>query len=186
MSEDVGSVSVAVSLRNGILARDVIVTLQTLDGTAIGGFLFKSLYMYGVHTMEPVKSSIIFIPKPIGGMDFPNISIDLTLNISSTTQTVMVPILNDMVHENLEYFSLALMSNDPAVTLNPATIYINVVDDIDSKLKLYRNSALVVACTGTHCSDCFLFLFQWSQWDSPQQPIQCVRMLKILVSLSKC
>ena len=68
-------------------------------------------------------------------MDFPNISIDLTLNISSTTQTVMVPILNDMVPENLEYFSLALMSNDPAVTLNPATIYINVVDDIDSTLK---------------------------------------------------
>ena len=68
-------------------------------------------------------------------MDFPNISIDLTLNISSTTQTVMVPILNDMVPENLEYFSLALMSNDPAVTLNPATIYINVLDDIDSTLK---------------------------------------------------
>ena len=68
-------------------------------------------------------------------MDFPNISVDLTLNTSSTTQTVMVPILDDMVPENLEYFSLALMSNDPAVTLNPATIYINVLDDIDSTLK---------------------------------------------------
>ena len=67
-------------------------------------------------------------------MDFPNVSIDLTLNISSMTQTVVIPILNDMVIENLEYFSLALMSNDSAVTLNPATIYINVVDDIDSTL----------------------------------------------------
>ena len=79
--------------------------------------------------------SITFSPKPIGGRDFPNISIDLTLNISSTTQTVMVPILNDMVPENLEYFSLALMSNDLAVTPNPATIYINVVDDMDGMLK---------------------------------------------------
>jgi len=68
-------------------------------------------------------------------MDFPNISIDVTLNTSSTTQTVMVPILNDVVPENIEYFSLDLMSNDPAVTLNPATIYINVLDDIDSTLK---------------------------------------------------
>ena len=68
-------------------------------------------------------------------MDFPNISVDLTLNTSSTTQTVMVPILNDVVPENIEYFSLDLMSNDPAVTLNPATIYINVLDDIDSTLK---------------------------------------------------
>ena len=42
MSEDVGSFSVAVSLRNGILGREVVVTLQTLDGTAIGEFVFKS------------------------------------------------------------------------------------------------------------------------------------------------
>jgi len=55
VSEDVGSVSVAVSLRNGILGRDVVVTLQTLDGTATGEFLLKSQYRYGVHTMKPVK-----------------------------------------------------------------------------------------------------------------------------------
>ena len=47
----------------------------------------------------------------------------------------MVPILNDMVPEKLEYFSLALMANDPAVALNPATTYIIVVDDIDGMLK---------------------------------------------------
>ena len=41
MSEGVGSVSVAVSLLNGILARNVVVTLQTLDGSAIGEFLWK-------------------------------------------------------------------------------------------------------------------------------------------------
>ena len=36
VSEDMGSVSVAVSLQSGILARDVVVTLQTLDGTSMG------------------------------------------------------------------------------------------------------------------------------------------------------
>ena len=93
--------------------------------------------------MEPAKSSIIFILKSLGGMDFPNISIDLTLNISSTTQTVMVPIVNDMVPEYLEYFSLALMSNDPAVTLNPAIANINVLDDTDSTLKHPMSSILL-------------------------------------------
>jgi len=34
--EDQGSVSVAVSVICGILARDVIVSLQTLNGTAVG------------------------------------------------------------------------------------------------------------------------------------------------------
>ena len=43
VNEGVGSVSVALSLRNGILARDVAVTLQTLDGTATGGILFVAL-----------------------------------------------------------------------------------------------------------------------------------------------
>ena len=81
-------------------------------------------------------------PKPIGGMDFPNISIDLTFNTSSPTQAVMVPILNDTVPEDLEYFSLALMSNGPTITLNPETANITVVDDLDSKLKLYCNSAI--------------------------------------------
>ena len=144
MSEDVGSVSVAVSLQNGILGRDVVVTLQTLDGTAIGEFLFKSVCRYSVHTMEPVKSSIIFIPKPIGGMDYPNISVDLTFKASSPTQIVTVPILNDTVPEDLEYFILSLMSNDPAVTLNPVTASINILDDIDSTLKQadVLNSAL--------------------------------------------
>jgi len=46
---------VTVYLRNGILGRDVVVTLQTLNGTAMGEFLLKSQHRYGVHTMEPVK-----------------------------------------------------------------------------------------------------------------------------------
>ena len=92
--------------------------------------------------MEPVKLSAIFIPKLIGGMDFPNISIELTFNTSLPTQTVMVPILNDMVPEDLEHFMLALMSNDPAVTLNPEFANITVIDDIDSTLKPYCNSGI--------------------------------------------
>ena len=94
--------------------------------------------------MEPMKSSIIFIPKPIGGMDYPNISVDLTFKASSPTQIVTVPILNDTVPEDLEYFILSLMSNDPAVTLNPVTASINILDDIDSTLKQadVLNSAL--------------------------------------------
>ena len=36
VSEDVGSVSVAVSLLSGILARDVIASLRTANGTALG------------------------------------------------------------------------------------------------------------------------------------------------------
>ena len=62
-------------------------------------------------------------------------SIGMLFNTSSPTQDVMVPILNDMVPEDLEYFSLLLISDDHAVTLNPSTANITIIDDIDSTLK---------------------------------------------------
>ena len=68
------------------------------------------------------------------GMDFSNTSLDLTYHPSSTTQTVMVSILNDKVPEDmLEYFSLILMSTDAAVSLNPMITNVTIVDDNDSK-----------------------------------------------------
>ena len=68
------------------------------------------------------------------GIDFPNTSLDLAFSPSSTTQTVTVPILNDAVPEDmLEYFSLVLMSTDPAVSLNPKIANITIIDDNDSK-----------------------------------------------------
>ena len=101
-------------------------------------------------------------------MDFLNISIDLTFNTSSPTQTVMVPILNDMLLEGLEYFSLILVSNDPAATLNPATANINVLDDIHSTLKHQMSdmcNKLFVVCTAMCCSECF-----FSSFSGLQQP----------------
>ena len=46
----------------------------------------------------------------------------------------MVPILDDAVLEDvLEYFSLVLMSADPAVLLNPVIANITIIDDNESK-----------------------------------------------------
>ena len=77
-------------------------------------------------------------------MDFASKSIDLTFNTSSPIQTVMVAILDDMVPEDIENFSLVLMSTDHAVTLNPVTANISILDDIDCTLKpcLEINSAI--------------------------------------------
>ena len=72
-------------------------------------------------------------------MDFSNTSLSLTFSPSSTTQTVVVPILNDAVPEDmLEYFGLVLMSTDPAVSLNPKIANITILDDSDSKLSVVR------------------------------------------------
>jgi len=68
------------------------------------------------------------------GMDFPNTSLALTFSLSSTTQTVMVPILNDAIPEDmLEYFTIVLMPTEPHVSLNPSIANITILDDGDSK-----------------------------------------------------
>ena len=67
-------------------------------------------------------------------MDFLDTSTNLTFNSTSTTQTVMVSILDDLIPEEmLEYFSLILTSTDPAVTLSPMTANVTIIDDMDSK-----------------------------------------------------
>ena len=67
-------------------------------------------------------------------MDFLDTSTNLTFNSTSTTQNVMVSILDDLIPEEmLEYFRLILTSTDPAVTLSPMTANVTIIDDVDSK-----------------------------------------------------
>ena len=125
MDEDEGNVSVAVSVLSGTLGRDVMVSLKTMNGTATGES--PNLQEFLIH-------HIFILPFNPAGMDFPNTSLVLTFSSSSTTQTVMVSILNDAVPEDmLEYFSLVLKSTDPAVSLNPMIANITIIDDNDSK-----------------------------------------------------
>ena len=83
---------------------------------------------------SPILKKYVVLSLNAAGMDFLNISLDLTFSPFSTTQTVMVPIFNDAVPEDvLEYFSLVLMSTDSAVSLNPVIANITIIDDNDSK-----------------------------------------------------
>ena len=84
--------------------------------------------------MHQSSNGFVTLSLNTAGMDFSNTSLDLTFSPSSATQTVMVPILNDAVPEVMyEYFSLILMSTDPAVSLNPSIANITILDDGDSK-----------------------------------------------------
>ena len=97
-----------------------------MNGTATGGSP-ELLQEFHIHF-----EIFFFLSFNAAGMDFPDTSFNLTFSPSSTTQTVMVSILNDALPE--EYFSLVLMSTDPAVSLNPMIANITVIDDSDGKM----------------------------------------------------
>ena len=134
VGEDVGNVSVAVSLFGGILGRDVIVSLLTINGMAVGELLIKHACLIIGYVAQLQRLKYVVLSLNAAGMDFLNVSLDLMFNASSTTQTVMVSILDDTAPEHmLEYFSLVLMSTDPAVSFNPMITNITIIDNSDSK-----------------------------------------------------
>ena len=67
------------------------------------------------------------------GMDYTAVSRNLTFNATVSSQMVTISILDDLVVENFEMFTLALTSTDPAVILNPSSSNVTI-EDLDSKL----------------------------------------------------
>ena len=62
-------------------------------------------------------------------MQYTDISTNVTLNASISSQTVTIPILNNEVVAESMLFSVVLTSADPAVVLQPETADVIVEDD---------------------------------------------------------
>ena len=125
ITESTTSVSVSVSVQSGTtLARDVVLTVETMDSTATGEALIHRHCTRVIHVLS-------FLPP--ASSDYTTVSMDLTFNAGSTNQTVMIPITGDTVVESTESFTVSLTTGGSAVTLNPSTTTVTIEDN-DSKL----------------------------------------------------
>ena len=72
---------------------------------------------------------------PPAPSDYTTVTTMLTFNAGSTNQTVMLPIIDNMVEEVTKSFTVSLSNTagDGAVMLNPSTTTVTIQDD-DSKL----------------------------------------------------
>lgn len=70
------------------------------------------------------------------GSDYDAVTTTLTFDVSMPTQVVTIPIRDDMIVENTESFTVALATNDTAVTLRLQTATVFIRDD-NSKSQLY-------------------------------------------------
>ena len=107
------------------LERDVVVTVQTADGTATGGLSF-------IHRDIVDVLFMIFLPPPIA-TDYTSVTMVLTFNADNTNRTVMIPIVGDNVVEGTESFTVSLTTGDSAINLSPQTTTVTIQDD-DSKI----------------------------------------------------
>ena len=127
VNEDTGSIRIVVLVLMNCLARDVVVTLSTLDNTARSRFA-QCLTCYDQYSL------CTYILMYAAGMDYTSVSRNLTFNADFTTHVVEVPITDDHTVEHSEIINLTLRSTDSAVILNPSTSTITI-EDVDSKLQ---------------------------------------------------
>ena len=139
VSEEAGSVSVTLSIQNGNLDRDLITTLSTVNGTALCEYL-KLLYLNGWFHYQCVHCLI----SP-AGVDYEAVTTNLTFSVSTQTQVVTLPILDDLIVENYETFGVTLTTFDTAATLRSQTNSVTIRDNNDSKL---------------HCIYIYIMLFE--------------------------
>ena len=129
--------------------------------------------------------------------DYTPVSTNVTFNVSTSTHTVNIPILDNEIVADSTMFSVSLTSADPAAILNPANADITIEDDDSEWLqalckwdcvscKFVTSFPLIFySCIVTE-SEClsfsffFYFLSQWSQSDS-MEPIQCMKALVALM-----
>ena len=113
--------SVSVSVQGSTtLARGVVVTVQTVDGSATGEALIHRHCTRVIHVLS-------FLPP--ASSDYTTVSMDLTFSAGNTNQTVMIPITGDTVEEGTESFTVSLTTGDSAVMLNPSTTTVTIEDD---------------------------------------------------------
>ena len=129
VSEGAGSVSIRLFVQNGVLDRDVIVTLSTRDGSAI---CESSDPMDRTNFTVNILPCVHCLISP-AGIDYEAVTTNLTFNDCMSAQVVTIPILHDLIVENSESFHVTLTTFDTAVTLGLQTTSVTIRDD-DSKL----------------------------------------------------
>ena len=100
VGEDSGTVELTVKVLDGSLGRDVTLSYETMDGSAIAGEDYT---------------------RTIGGV--------LTLSAGATETTIVVDITDDALYEHAETFTVVLSGAPAGVTLDPDSAEVTITDD---------------------------------------------------------
>lgn len=129
--ESIGSVEVCATLVSGSLERTVVVTLSTSDGTATGQELFYFVECFSIFCFCFADPA-----------DYQSIEVELFFNETVSLSCTRIPIEDDSILEDLEFFNVNLTSGDPDVTFMPPMAPVFIVDDdevtIGFEEELYR------------------------------------------------
>ena len=108
-----------------------------------------------LYTRHCVVLHVLTFLPPVPS-DYTSVSMELTFNSGTTTETVMIPIVGDDVVESTESFTVSLTTGDSAVNLSPQTTTVTIQND-DSKFgkrreELSMNATKLRVCPLNTCT----------------------------------
>ena len=132
VNETNGSVTVCVRLE-GDLERSVIVNLTTLSDTAQGEYsahgVLDVLCIYTEIFILVNLFCTVLLSQCTDGLDFTSVQMSLIFVQGTTIQCMEIPIMDDIVLEDDESFSVSLSTNDGAVNILQDQAVVTITDN---------------------------------------------------------
>lgn len=132
VNETNGSVTVCVRLE-GDLERSVIVNLTTLSDTAQGEYSAQGvLDVLCIYTEIFILVNLfctVLLSQCTDGLDFTSVQMSLIFVQGTTIQCMEIPIMDDIVLEDDESFSVSLSTNDGAVNILQDQAVVTITDN---------------------------------------------------------
>ena len=145
MSESNGSVAVCIRLE-GDLERSVMVNLTTLSDTAQGEYSVHGvLNVLCIYTEIFILVNLfctMLLSQCTDGLDFTLVQMSLIFVQAPTIQCVEILIMDDIILENDESFSVSLSTNDGAVNVLQDQALVTITDN-DSMCNLQHYSNIL-------------------------------------------
>ena len=132
VNESAGAVNFTIGILSGTLSLDVVVKFYTESITAEGKYNLKQIPTYNT-----IALYIIIVPS-----DYENKSTLLTFGPGRSSLQVSVPIVDDILSENNEWFSGNVVSASTFnfdITFDPQKATATILDD-DGKIDITKNS----------------------------------------------
>lgn len=130
VNETNGSVTVCVRLE-GDLERSVMVNLTTLSDTAQGEYSAHGVLdvLLCIYSILVNLFCAMLLSQCTDGPDFTSVQMSLIFVQGTTIQCVEIPIMDDVILENDESFSVSLSTNDGAVNILQDQAVVTITDN---------------------------------------------------------
>ena len=89
------------------------------------------------------KHNVFAVCATVAGLDYVSVETDITFESGTVSETVIIPILDDVVQEDKEMLIVTVSTSQPNVRIGKATATITILDN-DGEFSQFTNTTIVL------------------------------------------